>query len=165
LVHGETTTLTADAGDDTGVAAVTFLVDGGAAGTDTTAPYALVYTVPASGSSLTVSALVTDTEGNSGSAPDVTASLGADPGTTVTGRVVDGSGDVKASAPVTVTGGYTGVTAADGTFSIPDVSTIIGNLRVDTRVLSGTVYLKGSSTPIPPVRAGTTDVGDIFVRE
>jgi hypothetical protein len=61
------------------VAAVTFLVDGAAAGTDTTAPYALVYTVPASGSSLTVGALVTDTEGNSGVALDSTANLGADP--------------------------------------------------------------------------------------
>ncbi len=165
LVHGETTTLTANAGDDTGVAAVTFLVDGASVGTDTTAPYALIYSVPASGSSLTVGALVTDTEGNSGVALDISASLGADPGTTVTGRVVDGSGGVKAGATVTVTGGYTGVSGGDGTFSIAGVSTIIGSLRVDTRVPSGTVYLKGSSTPVPAVRAGTTAVGDIVVRE
>ena len=165
LVYGETTTLTANAGDDTGVAAVTFLVDGAAVGTDTSAPYAVVYTVPTVGSSLTVGAIVTDTEGNSGVALDITASLGADPGTTVTGRVVDAPGTVRAGATVTVTGGYTGVTGADGSFSIAGVSTILGALRVDTRVLSGTVYLKGSSTPIPPVRVGTTAVGDIVVRE
>ncbi len=86
-----------------------------------------------------------------------------DPGTTVTGNVVDASGSAVAGAQVT-TLGVSATTAADGTFSISGVPTVLGNItaHVTFRKTDGTL-LVGESPPFPPVPAGTTNVGTIKV--
>ena len=60
--------------------------------------------------------------------------------------------------------GRTTVSAADGTFSIGGVPTARHLLVVHATLQSTTSFLTGSSAPTPPVRGGTTSVGDIVVR-
>jgi hypothetical protein len=84
-------------------------------------------------------------------------SIQADPGTSsITGLGIAGSPEVI------VTFDKTATTGSDGRFSVARVPTIYGDLIVDAscQVPAGT-SLEGASTPTPPVREGTTDVGTI----
>jgi Carboxypeptidase regulatory-like domain len=60
--------------------------------------------------------------------------------------------------------GRTSSTGADGTFSIANVPTVQGNLIVSASFTPpGGPALTGTSAPTPPVRGGTTNVGDIVL--
>src|SRR5262249_17672202 len=59
---------------------------------------------------------------------------------------------------------HTATTAVDGTFSIPNVPTVNGNIVVRASAVVNGVNLVGTSVPTPPVPAGTTNVGDIVLR-
>lgn len=163
IVQGSTIVITVNATDTAPIAAVNLLVNGQAVLTDTVAPYVFYYTVPFGVSSLTLGATAIDYGNNVGTAPNVTVNVIPDPGTTVTGRVVDGSNN---SLPgfTAQTIGYSAVTASDGTFSIsgvPTISTSATGISVQAfGVVSGEV-LAGASAPAAPVPAGTTNVGNI----
>jgi hypothetical protein len=60
--------------------------------------------------------------------------------------------------------GQTGLTGADGTFALAGVPTIQPSVGCTASlVTSGGTVLRGSSRRIPPVRGGTTSVGDITI--
>ena len=87
----------------------------------------------------------------------------ADPGTTVTGRVVDGSANPLPGF-IVQTIGHSSFTASDGTFSIPDVPTVsvsANGITVEAYGSSNGVVRAGTSAPVAPVIGGTTSVGDI----
>lgn len=164
MIEGTILPITVQATDDVQVAAVNFLVNGNVVFTDSAAPYQFNLTVPAGVASLTLGATATDIGGNVGTAPSVQINVIPDPLTTVTGRVIDESSTPVSGASVSVLG-RTGSTGADGTFSIPNLPTVQGNLVVNVTFQrpDGTV-LSGISTPTPPVPGGTTNVGDIIAR-
>jgi hypothetical protein len=81
--------------------------------------------------------------------------------TTVVGRVVDQDGNGIAGASLTTNGGLMGATAADGSFSIANVPTNLGNVAVAAVFDTAEGTLTGSSASVPVVPGGMTDVGTI----
>jgi hypothetical protein len=72
--------VSANATDDTGVAGVQFLLDGGLLGTEaTTAPYAVTWDTAKSSGSHTLSARARDVAGNVATATPITVTIGAPP--------------------------------------------------------------------------------------
>lgn len=163
IIRGSTVTVTVSATDDVAVASVNLLVNGQSVASTATPPYQFTFTAPATGSTLTLGATALDFGNNVGQAPNVTLNLVPDPGTTVTGRILDADQNPVSGATVTVTGGLTTISQGDGTFSISGVPSILGNVIVTaTKTVDGNL-LSGSSAPVPPVRGGTTNVGDIVI--
>jgi YVTN family beta-propeller protein len=161
VVEGSILPITVNATDDVAVAGVSFLVNGQTVFTATSAPYQFDFNVPLGITSLTLGATAVDLGGNTGAAQNVLVNVIPDPGTTVVGRVLDQSKTPFAGATVTATGGNTSTTGADGTFSIRGVPTVRGNISVRAVGTVNGVSRSGTSTSVPPVANGTTDVGDI----
>jgi DNA-binding beta-propeller fold protein YncE len=163
LVQGSTIVITVNATDNAPIAAVNLLVNGQPVLTDTVAPYVFYYTVPFGVSTLTLGATAIDYGNNVGTATNVVVSVIPDPGTTVTGRVVDGNNNpLPGFTAQTI--GYSAATAADGTFSIagvPTISTSATGITVQAfGVVAGAVQA-GVSAATAPVPGGTTNVGNI----
>ncbi len=161
VIEGSSITITADAIDDVQVSSVSLFVDGGFVSTDTSLPYEFSYTVPLNIDSFTVSAEATDSAGNVVVSDEIDVTVIPDPGTTVVGRVIDIDGNPVEGATVTSVNDLSDVSGADGTFSIPDVPTVMGDIVVSASV--GT--LKGKSETMTPIPDGITDVGDITIRQ
>jgi hypothetical protein len=160
FIEGETIAFTATAHDDVGVAAVSFLIDGAVVFTDTAAPYQFSMTAPAGAATLTISATAIDPGSNIGVSDGVRIDVIPDPLTTVVGRVV--GRDLVPLGGVTVSVlGRTATTALDGAFSIAGVPTLQPVVIVAASLATADAILSGSSSPLRPVRGGTTDVGDI----
>jgi hypothetical protein len=83
--------------------------------------------------------------------------------TTVVGNVTDVSGNGIAGASLTTNGGLTGVTAEDGSFSIPNVPTNLGDVAVGAAFTTSEGTLTGSSASVPPVPGDVTNVGTIVI--
>jgi hypothetical protein len=163
LNEGQTITLAAEASDNVRVASVTFVANGQTLTDVGSPPYQTDYTVPAGISELIVTVTATDGVGRTVSATR-TVGVIQDPGTTVTGRVVDGPGQQPvADAFVSIFDGqFTTHTAADGTFSFVGVPSFYGD--VQGRVVAGG-FRFGIQLPIlpkAPVPGGVTDIGDVW---
>jgi hypothetical protein len=164
FISGTPVQVQVTATDDVRVAAVNFLVNGNIVFTATSSPFQFTFTAPQTTGTLTLGANAVDLGGNIGTAQDVQVNIIPDPGTNVTGRVVDVNQLPVPAAAVSVDAQHTATTAVDGTFSIPNVPTINGNIVVHASAIVNGVNLVGSSTPVPPVPGGTTNVGDIVLR-
>jgi hypothetical protein len=164
FIEGQTIAITVNASDDFGVAGVNFTVDGAVVFIDTTAPYQFSLKAPTGVTALTFGAMATDLGGNAKSATGISINVIPDPLTTVVGRVVDKAQQPVAGARVSILG-HISVTSDDGTFSIAGISTIQSALVVQVALNRNGTTLTGASAPAPPVRGGTTDVGDIVTAE
>lgn len=162
VIEGSTIQITANATDDIAVAVVNFLVDGAIVSTDASAPYQTTIVVPVGVTSLTLGATAIDFGSNSGTAAAVRVDVIPDPLTTVVGLVIDPNGLPVAGASVQTVHGLSDTTAADGSFSIPDVPTILGHIIVSASATIADEQFRGRSSPVPPVPAGITDVGSII---
>jgi hypothetical protein len=163
-IQGEHLTIFAEASDDIAVVSVNFLVNDTVVFTDSSAPYQFGFTVPANVNGVTIRAEAVDLGGNRGLSQTLILQVVADPLTIVSGRVLSESGAVVAGARVVVTGDFSTTTETDGRFSIPGVTTVNGNIvAVATFTQQNGAELRGSSQSFPPVRAGTTDVGDFRI--
>ena len=168
LIQGETITVSANATDDVAVASVNFLVDGQNVFTTSAVPYQFSYTVPSSATLLTFGATATDFGKNVGVAQNVQVPVIPDPGTTVTGKVVDASGKGVSGSTVSLFGVQSSTvsttTKSDGSFSLSGVPTIFGNVQLLAKfVTSSGATLAGYSTPVAPVPNGSTNAGTITV--
>lgn len=164
VIEGTTLPITVQATDDVQVVSVDFLVNGTVVFTDSAAPYEFNLAVPVGATSLTLGATAVDLGDNIGTATGVTVNVIPDPLTNVNGRVVNESLTPLSGASVSVLG-RTGLTGADGFFSIPNVPTIQGNLVVKATFIPQTgPVLIGESAPTQPVPGGVTNVGDIVAR-
>lgn len=164
LIEGDIITIVAEASDDGRVVRVDFLVDGNVVTSDTTDPLAFAFEVPVGVASLSFGARAVDTNNNVGTAAAVLVNVIPDPLTTVVGQVIDADGVAAEGASVATVGGFSGVTGVDGSFSIPSVPTILGDIVVSaTFVTPQGQLLRGARAPVPPVSAGITDVGTITV--
>ena len=162
LIEGETRTIEVEVTDNAVVAQVAFSVDGVPTWVDSTAPFELELLVSVlPGSSIEVSAEATDSVGNT-AVDTATYGVIADPLTTVVGVVIDDELNPIEGASLTKNGGLTAVSAADGSFTIPNVSTILGEIVV-TGIFEPPAdqALQGSSPPLQAIRGGVTDVGDL----
>ena len=166
VVQGATIQVTVNAADDVAVAAVNLFANGQPVLTDTVAPYVFYYTVPTGITTLTLGATGVDYGGNVGTASNVVLGVIPDPGTTVTGRVVDGNSNPLAGF-IAQTIGHSAITASDGTFTIPSVPTVsisAHGVTVETHGVAGGFVRAGTSATVAPVFGGTTNVGDIVTK-
>ena len=161
VYQGAQLSVTVNATDDVAVASVEFLVNGQSVFTSTSTPYQYTFTVPTGVNNLTLGARAHDLGSNVGTATNVTLTVLPDPLTLVTGTVTDQNNAPVVGAAVTAPGGITGTTGSGGSFSLPNVPTVLGDIRVNaSQVVNGNT-LTGASTPVPPVLGGVTNVGSI----
>jgi hypothetical protein len=146
------------------IAAVSLLANGQTVATTSTSPYQFSYAVPFVGAtSITLTASATDVSGTIANSTPVTITTEADPLTTAVGSVVDSSGTLISGANVACQG-IAGKTGSDGRFSITGVPTAQNSVVCTATFTNiGGVLSSGSSTVATPVRAGTTDVGQIVL--
>jgi hypothetical protein len=186
LIQGATVPFIVEAGNSVNVFSVDFLVNGRVFSTVTEPPFRSLLVVPSNAPTLTLGARALDSNGNFGVANDVTVTAIPDPGTTAAGSVHDTDGNPVEGATVTIEtgpaaglaarahrvvkvgvgpgGGATGTTLPDGTFSIPGVSTIQGDIDAQVSATVGGSVLSGTSARVAPVPGGVTNLGDIVVR-
>jgi hypothetical protein len=162
VVEGAVLPITVAASDDIAVAAVNFVVNGNIVFTATAPPYQYNYTVPIGAKTVALGANAVDLGGNVGTAAAVTLNVIPDPGTTAQGQVRDQKAVPVPGATVTCLG-VTGVSASDGTFSLPKVPTASGAISCIATIVSAGQTLSGSSVAVVPVLAGVTNVGNIVV--
>ena len=161
FIEGETIPVIVNATDDVTVVATTVTVDGVQGATDTAAPYQFTTPALVGANVVTLGALAIDLGGNVGVAADLQVNVIPDPLTTVVGRVIDSNGVPVAGAAVACLAEST-VSAADGSFSLPGVRTIQPLIFCTADFLTPQgVPLHGISARVAPVRAGTTEVGDL----
>ena len=163
VIEGMQIPFTVDATDDVSVAAVSFLVNGQVALTDTSAPYQFSLTAPQGVTSMTLGATATDLGGNVGTATNVVIHVMPDPLTTARGRVVDATNTPVAGATVTVLSS-SATTAGDGTFVIGGLATTRGALSASAVATVNGITLRGRSAALDPVPGGFTELGTIVVR-
>ena len=164
LLEGQSVTVHAEATDDVAVASVSFLVNGVVVATSARGPYEFTLNVPVGVSGLTFGAQALDFGGNVGSATDVVVRVIPDPGTTVTGRVVDRYGNPVSGASVSCVG-VAVLTGADGSFSISGVPTVQGTIRCTSSAVEANGTLSGRSSTVPAVVGGITAIGDLTITE
>jgi hypothetical protein len=162
VTQGATIPVTAQVTGGATVASVSFTVNGRIEYTAVASPFIFSFTVPTGVASITLGATVQDVTGATATAQAVVIMAIPDVGTTVTGSVVDPSNNAVSGATVNCLG-VTGTTSASGVFSIANVPTARGNIVCfATDVING-VTLTGSSSSAVPVKAGTTNVGQIVL--
>jgi hypothetical protein len=164
VIEGSTIVLSAEASDDVGVALVRFSTSTAFERDDTTSEFAVDFVVPLGISELTVHASAFDTAGQESFAQPVTVTVIPDPGTTVAGSVLDAERNPVEGAALSTNGGVTGVSLADGSFSLPGVPTILGAITVHATALIDGSEASGISQAVAPVPGGTTDAGIIVLR-
>jgi hypothetical protein len=162
VYQGAQLTVNVNATDDVAVATVDFLVNGQVVFTTTTSPYQYTFTVPVGINTMTLGARAHDLGNNIGNAQNVVVNVLPDPLTLVSGLVTDSNNAPVSGATVSTNGGLTGLTGADGRFSIPGVPTVLGNIVVNAAFTPmGQATLTGTSASVAPVLGGNTDVGTI----
>jgi hypothetical protein len=160
--QGARLTVNANATDDVAVASVDFLVNALVAFTSTSTPYQYSFTIPTGINTLTVGARARDLGNNLSNTAQVVLNILPDPLTLVMGFVLDQNNSPVSGATVTAPGGLTGTTAANGSFSIPGVPTVLGNIQVNASFTpAGGSTLSGVSASVAPVLGGVTNVGTI----
>jgi len=100
LIEGQTIVVSTTVSGNEGPGAVAFSVNGATFATNSAPPYTMTFTVPSGVPSLTFGATVQDATGETATASPVTVSVENDPSTTVTGRVIDSSGNAVKGAVV-----------------------------------------------------------------
>ena len=165
VIAGSTLPIVVNATDDIAVATVNFLVNGTVVFTSTAPPYQYNYTVPIGVKTITIGANAVDLGANVGTATPVMVNVIPDPGTTVIGTVVDLTQKPVSGATVSIFGGLTTTTAANGTFTFTGVPTVNGSIFATATGTVNGVMLGGSSAVVPPVRGGVTNVGAIVLSQ
>lgn len=153
-----------DAQDDVAVVAVDLLVDGSVAASDAAEPFQFDFEVPLGAGSVALGARAIDVGGNVGTAPSIELTVLPDPRTTAEGTVQDADGLPVENADVACLG-ETGLSDADGRFSIPDVPTSQGPVTCTASFPTPGGTAAGTSAPAPPVAGGITDVGVVLALE
>lgn len=159
FIEGANLLVAAMATDNGEVASVRFEVNGASVATDTTAPFSANVEVLFGIPSFVLTAMAFDKAGNTAT-DSVTVNVAPSSFTTVNGRVVDEASFGLVGIAVQ-TLGRSGVTEADGSFSIPNVSATDGDIVAFARGTVAEQVLLGHSQRAAPTPGGATNVGDI----
>jgi YD repeat-containing protein len=162
VIEEQQLTLTADAVDNRRVASVEWIINGVRKPAVLISPYRFVANVQANITSLTLQATATDDLGRSGTATRTVAVI-PDPRTTVVGQLRDVNNQPVAGATVAVFDQFTAQSFTDGSFSIPGVPTIRGDITAAANAEVTGTPLRGTSTPTSPVIGGSTNIGLIIL--
>lgn len=158
LVQGQVVEFVADASDNIFVNHVDFTINSQVF-TDSQSPFRQSYTIPAGITSLFLEAAAVDNLGQR-TAATRTFTVVTELGTTVTGQVRDTSAQPVPGATAKV-GQLTGISGADGRFTIPNVPIAQGDILVRVNATLAGQSAANASLPKPGVPSGTTDVGVI----
>ena len=155
VVEGTSVSIVAGANAATGITSVHFFLNGSDVFAESSAPFITQFVAPPAGQTTLIHILAFDGAAMQAATPDLTVTSIADPGTAVSGVVVDPSGARVAAATVTVTaaGGAsaTASSAADGSFTVPGLPTNQGYLDVNVSgTLAGCPAQASTSVPPPP---------------
>ncbi len=165
VVEGIVVPVLAGASDASGIASVDLFVNGGDVGTAVAAPFSFGFLSPPAGQTTSIHVLAYDSLGMQAASPDVTVTSIADPGTTVSGLVVDPSGAAVAGAAVTVIaqsgGGAASTSGADGSFTVPGLPTNQGYLGVNASGTVGGCPAQASASAPPPPAGQNVFVGNL----
>jgi uncharacterized protein YjdB len=162
LVIGDRAPMRLTVTDDIGVAQVTTTLNGVIVPELSKPPYVSVVTLPTNTTTVTLDVTARDFAGNTAHVAQ-THTIGPDPKTTVTGRVIMAEGIPAAGAILTV-GGQSATADGQGVYTIGNVATIDGDLVVKAVLHDGGRTVDGQAPPVTPVRGGTTPVADIHLR-
>jgi len=164
LIENEALIIRAAAQDNVAVASVEFSFNG-TQSIDSSEPFEAVSTVPIGVTSLTIGATATDVNGNVGVAANVIVDVIPDPLTTAIGMVENVDGNAVSGADVTCLG-VAGLSALDGSFSIPGLPTIRGDIECTATSTDNLGQsFTGTSATVPPVAGGNSDVGIIALTD
>ena len=161
-VEGETILFAADVQDDGLLTEVVLSTSTGFSQTFTSPPFQVAFTIPLGVTQVDFTVTATD------SVPNESAALASiqviqDPRTTVVGHVMDLENNLLEGASVVTNGGLMDTTGPDGTFLIPGVQTILGDIVVHAQATVEGKLLTGRSSAVPPLLGGVTNVGGIIV--
>jgi len=174
VVAGGPLTLLAGATDDVAVAGVDFYVaspplEPSWVGADSFPPYELTLSAaaPTAGSTVVLTAVAFDRQGQTATSTPVTVVGAPDPGTAVTGRAVDRFGSPVAGATVgvfTESSLLAGIAAAGGEFRLDGIPTVEGLLAVRLQAEGPAGLLRGEVPGLlEPVPGGELAVGEIVL--
>jgi YD repeat-containing protein len=163
LVEGQQVVLKAAAADNRQVVSVMWSIDGIGQPPVSIPPYQFVLTVPTNITAFTIQATATDDFGRTGTAAR-TVSVIPDPRTTVVGQIIDANNQPVGGATVKVFEQFTAQSLADGSFSIPGVPTVRGDIAVVATAEVAGVPFRGTSIALPPAAGGTTNVGIVILK-
>jgi hypothetical protein len=158
LMEGQVAEFIAEVSDNLFLGTVEFTINGEVF-FDFDPPFRQSFTIPTGITSLLVEVRATDNLEQQ-TVASRTYTVIPDPGTTVTGRVIDTFGLPIEGATAKV-GQLTAPTDANGVFTIPDVPTAQEQVLVRVTATLAGLPAANSSLPTPAVRGGQTDVGDI----
>ncbi|HYK04345.1 MAG TPA: Ig-like domain-containing protein [Thermoanaerobaculia bacterium] len=164
LVSGAQQRVTLEISDDVGVAIVSATMNGQTLTAIANPPYSTNFTVP--GVRTTIMARATDFAGNETVVQETFDVSSGDPGTNITGRVLTKTLDPAAGAVVTLYNTWparTATVAADGTFTILNAPTTLGDLRIEAKYRFGTQEVFVVAPNLPPVAGGTTVYPDLIL--
>jgi hypothetical protein len=160
LMEGALVRFDAEASDNISIYYVLFTVNGGEPQYDFDAPYTYSTSVPGGSSTLTLEVEAHDNLDHITTASR-TYTVVPDPGTTVTGRVIDTSAQPVPNATVKVFDEFTAQTGGDGTFTLANVPTVRGAILARVTATIDNKPAANASQPQAPVSGGTTNLGDI----
>ena len=163
VFEGQPLRVEADVSDDVGIVSVDLILNGQTI-TLNQPPFAADFFVPINPvGNLIIEVTATDTQ-NQQTTDRHFATILQDPGTVVKGRVL-GPNNAPVLGATVEAFGTSGLSLADGSFTLPGVSTVRGDITVTAFLeQAGQAPLRGSSSPVTPVPNQIVNVGDILLR-
>lgn len=159
VTEGSLVTIVAGASDLTGIAGVFFDLDGVEFQGTSTAPYVAQVVAPPAGQTMVLDVIATDTVHLAAQSAPVTITSVVDPGTSVSGSVLDPTGAPVVGASIVVAAGAASASAAsgaDGSFTVSGLPTGSGDFEVSA---VGTVNgcQSGAAAEVPPPPPGRNE--------
>lgn len=133
VTEGSVVSIVAGASDPTGIAGVQFDLDGVELQGTEVAPYTVQIVAPPEGQTLVLDAVATDTVNLAARSTPVTITTVVDPGTAISGTVLDPAGAPAAGASIVVVAGTFSATATsgvDGSFTLGGLPTNDGDYAI-----------------------------------
>ncbi len=163
FVEGSYVQIVAGASDDAGIRTVSFFANDERIGVLTAAPaYFWYVNAPAPGDTLRLRVVAEDTRHQQQSSSEVVITGVPDLLTTVRGRTVDATGHPLVGAQV-YAGDLRTLSGVEGEFSFVDYPTIGDFSFSASAVVNGFVLQGFLTSPVPPVPAGITEIGDLVL--
>ena len=164
VTEGSVVTIVAGASDLTGIASVLFDLDGGEFQGTAMAPYSAQIVAPPAGQTLILDAIAIDNVNLRSQSAPVTITSVVDPGTALSGFVVDPAGAAAAGASVVVVAGTFSATATaggDGSFTVSGLPTNQGAFAISAVGSVGGCPAEADAAVPPPLPGENVALGNL----